>query len=59
MVNMVVGGREVKGKGEKQFGSGNNLNVVHQNIRSLWGKGGELEILIETEINNVEVLCVT
>jgi hypothetical protein len=24
---------------------------------SLWGKCGELEILLETEINNVEVLC--
>jgi hypothetical protein len=28
-------------------------------FRSLWGKCGELEILLETEINNVEVLCFT
>ena len=59
MVNMVVGGCEVKDKGEKQVRNGNNLNVVHQNIRSLRGKCGELEILLETEINNVEVLCFT
>jgi hypothetical protein len=57
MVNTIVGGCEVKGKGEKQVRTGNNLNVVHQNIRSLWGKCAELEILLETEINNVGVLC--
>jgi hypothetical protein len=56
---MIVGGCVVKEKGEKQVRSGNNLNIVHQNIRRLWGKCGELEILFETEINNVEVLCVT
>jgi hypothetical protein len=59
MVNRIVGGCEVKLKGEKQVRTGNNLNVVHQNIRSLWGKCGELEILLETEINNVELLCFT
>jgi hypothetical protein len=58
MVNTIVGGCEVKGKGEKQVRISNNL-VIHQNIRSLWGKCGELEILLETEINNVEVLCFT
>jgi hypothetical protein len=59
MVNTIVGGCGVKEKCEKQFRTGNNLNVVHQNIRSLWGKCGELEILLETKINNVEVLCFT
>jgi exonuclease III len=59
MVNTIVGGCEVKGKGEKQVRISNNLNVIHQNIRSLWGKCGELEILLETEINIVEVLCFT
>jgi exonuclease III len=59
MVNTIVGGCEVKEKGEKQVRTGNNLNVVHQNIRSLWGKCGELEILLETEINNAKVLCFT
>ena len=43
-------------KGEIQARIGNNLNAVHQNIRSLWGKCGQLEILLETEINSVEVL---
>ena len=38
---------------------GYSHNVVHQNIRSLWGKYEELEILLETEINNAEVLCFT
>jgi hypothetical protein len=50
---MIVGGCKVKGKGEKQVRSGTKLNVVYQNIRSLWGKCGELEILLDTEINNV------
>jgi hypothetical protein len=46
--------------GEKQARIGNNRNAVHQNIRSLWGKCcGQLEILLETEINIVEVLCFT
>ena len=34
MVNMIVGGCEVKEKGKKQVRTGNNLNVVHQNFRS-------------------------
>jgi hypothetical protein len=51
--------QNVRGKGEKQVRSGNNLNILHQNIRSLWGKCGELEILRETEETKVEVLCVT
>jgi lysophospholipase L1-like esterase len=59
MVNTIVGGCEIKEKGEKQVRIDNNLNVVHQNIRSLWEIYGELEILLETEINNVEVLCFT
>jgi hypothetical protein len=50
MVNKIVGGCEVKGKSEEQIRSGNNLNILHQNIRSLWGKCGELEILLETEV---------
>jgi len=58
MVNTIVGGCEVK-KDEKQVRIGKSLSVVHQNIRSLWGICGELEILLETEINNVEVLCFT
>jgi hypothetical protein len=59
MVNTIVGGCEVKETGEKQVRICNNLSVVHQNIRSLWRKCGELEILLATEINNVEVLCFT
>jgi len=59
MVNTIVGGCEVKKKDEKQIRIGKGLKVVHQNIRSLWGKCGELEILLETEINNAEVLCFT
>ena len=59
MVNTIVRGRDVKEKGEAQVRTANNLSIVHQNIRSLWGKCGELEILLETEINNVEVLCFT
>ena len=57
MVNTKIAGCEVKGKGKKQVRTGNNLNVVHQNFRSLRGKYAELEILLETEINNMEVLC--
>jgi hypothetical protein len=49
MVNTIEGGCEIKEKGEKQDRIGNNLNVVHQNIRSLWGECGELEILLETD----------
>jgi hypothetical protein len=56
MVNTIVGGCEVKEKGQKQVSTGNNLNVVHKNSISLWGKCGELEILLEIEIKNVEVL---
>jgi len=59
MVNMIVGGCEGKKKDEKQVRIGKSLSVVHQNIRSLWGKCEELEILLETEINNAEVLCFT
>ena len=56
---MIVGGCEVKEKDKKQVRIGNNLNVVHQIIRSLWGRCGELETLLETEINNAKVLCFT
>ena len=59
MVNMIVGGCEVKKKAEKQARIGKSLNIVHQNIRSLWGKCEELDIFLETEINNGEVLCFT
>jgi hypothetical protein len=59
MVNTIVGECEVKKDGEKQVRIGNNLNVVLQNFRGLWKKCGQLEILLETEINNVEVLCFT
>ena len=59
MVNMIVGGCEIKEKGKTQVRSGNTHSILHQNIRNLWGKHGELEILIETEINNAEVLCFT
>jgi hypothetical protein len=55
--NKIVGRYEGKGKDEKQVRSGNNLNILHQNIRSLWRKGGELEILLETEVTEVKVLC--
>ena len=58
-VNMIGGGCEVKKRNEKQFRIGKSLNVVHQNIRSLWGKREKLEVLLETEINNAEVLCFT
>jgi hypothetical protein len=59
MLNKRVGRYEVKGKGEKQVRNGNNLNILHQNIRSLWGKCGELEILLEIQVTKVEVLCFT
>ena len=32
---MIVGGCEVKEKGETQVRTGNNHSIVHQNIRSL------------------------
>ena len=44
---------------KKQVRSIKSLNVVHQNIRSLWGKFGELEILLATELHKTEVLCFT
>jgi len=56
MVNMIVGGCEVKKNDDKQVRIGKSLNVVHQNLRSLWGKCKEL---LETEINTAEVLCFT
>jgi hypothetical protein len=59
VVNTIVGGCEVKEKGETGIRTGNDLSIVNQNIRSLWGKCGELEMLLETEINNTEVLCFT
>ena len=46
-------------KDEKQVRSRNDLNILHQNIRSLWGKCGELEILLDTEVTKVDVLCFT
>jgi hypothetical protein len=58
MVNTIVGECEDK-QDEKQVRTGNNLNVVHQNVKSFWWKCGELEILLETELNNAEVLCFT
>jgi hypothetical protein len=54
-----VSGCEVKEKGGKQVRIGNNLTVMYQIIRRLWGKCGELEMLLETEINSVETLCFT
>jgi len=41
----------------KQVRNTKSLSIVHQNIRSLCGKCEELEILLATELNNVEVLC--
>ena len=43
----------------KQVRSIKSLNIVHQNIRSLWRKFEELEILLATELNKTEVLCFT
>ena len=57
MVNVIARGCDVKEKGETRVRTGNNLSIVHQNIRSLRGKCGELEILLEIEVNNVELLC--
>jgi hypothetical protein len=35
------------------------LGVLHQTIRSLSGKSTELEVLLETGVKNVDVLCFT
>jgi hypothetical protein len=59
MVNTIVRGGEGKKEEEKQIRSDKSLNIVHQNIRSLWGKCEELEILLATELYNAEVLCFT
>jgi len=55
---IVCGGKSRKVE-EKQVRSTKSLNIVHQNIRSLWGKCEELEIVLATELNNIEVLCFT
>ena len=44
---------------KKQVRGTTSLNIVHQNIRSLWEKCEELEILLTTELINAEVLCFT
>jgi hypothetical protein len=49
MVNTIAGECEIKEKGAKEVRIGTNLIVVHQYIRSLWGKCGELEFLFETD----------
>jgi len=54
-----VSGGKSRNVEEKQVRSTKSLNIVPQNIRSLWGKCEELEILLATELNNVEVLCFT
>ena len=59
MVNVIARGCDVKEKGETRVRTGNNLSIVRQNTRRLWGKCGELEILLETEINSVEELPFT
>jgi exonuclease III len=59
MVNTIVRGGEGKKEEEKQVRSDKSLNIVHQNIRSLWRKCEELEILLATELYNAEVLCFT
>ena len=59
MVNTIARGCECKKENGKQVRSDKSLNIVNQNIRSLWGKCEELEILLATEIYNTEVLCFT
>ena len=59
MVNKIVRGGESRRVEDKQVRSIKSLSIVHQNIRSLWGKCEELEILLATELKNVEVLCFT
>jgi len=59
MVNTIARGCQDKKEDVKQVRSDKSLNIVHQNIRSLWGKCEELEILLATEIYNAQVLCFT
>jgi len=59
MVNTIARGCEDKEVNVKQIRSDKSLNIVHQNMRSLWGKCEDLEILLTTEIYNAEVLCFT
>ena len=46
-------------KGKEQVRTGDEFFVLHQNIRSLWRKCREAEILLETDIKIVDVLCFT
>ena len=55
----IVSGVKSRKVEEKQVRSTKSLNIVHQNIRSLWGKCEELEIVLATELNSVELLCFT
>ena len=59
MVNTIARGCQDKKEDVKQVRSDKSLNIVHQNMRSLWGKCEDLEILLTTEIYNAEVLCFT
>ena len=59
MVNTIARGCEDKQEDVKQVRSNKSLNIIHQNIRSLWGKCEEIEILLVTEIYNAEVLYFT
>jgi hypothetical protein len=59
MVNTIERMCVLNEKGKEQVGTGDEFCVLHQNIRSLWGKCRELEILIETDIKNVDMLCFT
>jgi hypothetical protein len=59
MVNTIVSGCEVKERGENRLGFVITTALFIKNLRSLWGKCGEIEILLESEITNGEVLCFT
>jgi len=59
VVNAIARGCEGKKENGKQVRSDKGLNIVHQNIRSLWRKCEELGILLATEIYNTKVLCFT
>jgi hypothetical protein len=56
MVNTIEGMCVLNEKGKEQVRTGDEFFVLHQNIRSLWGKCREVEILLETDIKIVDVL---
>jgi hypothetical protein len=59
VVNPIEVKFELNEKDDEQVRTRSKLCLFHQNIRSLWGKSAELEILLETDGKNIDVLCFT